>query len=95
MLVRKLEEWHEGAINRRGRFKGYGPKDENGKTNKNGKRDSEKHDSIGINAIQEHLNVSRTEFLQSIMKKQYFNLYMSSVNNNISCRLDEFGVHLT
>ena len=33
MLVRKLEEWHEGAINRRGRFKGYGPKDENGKTN--------------------------------------------------------------
>ena len=43
MLVRKLEEWHEGAINRRGRFKGYGPKDENGKTNKKATEDKYDH----------------------------------------------------
>jgi len=39
MIVRKLEELHEGAIGVRGRFTGYGPKDKNGEVKKEATED--------------------------------------------------------
>ena len=45
MIIRKLEELHEGAIGRRGRFLGYGPEDENGEIKKEATEDK----TIGIN----------------------------------------------